>query len=516
MGSVTGGGTYDEGASATLTATANSGYHFTQWQDGDTQNPRTVTVTDNATYTAYFEADAPTQYTITTTSANPTMGTVTGGGTYNDGATATLTATANSGYHFTRWQDNNTQNPRTVTVTGNATYTAYFEANAPTQYTITVTSANPTMGTVTGGGTYNEGATATLTATANNGYHFTQWQDGNTQNPRTVTVTGNATYTASFEANPPTQYTITVTSANPTMGTVTGGGTYNDGATATLTAMPNAGYHFVRWQDGNTQNPRTVTVTGDATYTAYFEANGGGGEGECPAVSSFPWNATFDEELTCWKTVDGDGDGYNWRNYEDYVVSESYSYFDGTNRGLTPDNWLISRRIQIPASGSYTLSWTAGGLSEEYYNENYSVYVSTTGDNPSDFTTQLFSETLNTPDAVNRSKSLDNWRGQTVRIAFRHHNTNDVFVLGVANVKIGQGTQGVEDVDESGVAVYATDDRIHVEGAAGESIKVFSIDGRVVASVASAGLQTTIAVENAGVYVVKVGEGAARKVVVIR
>jgi len=309
-------------------------------------------------------------------------------------------------------------------------------------------------------------------------------------------------------------YTITATGNNPAWGTVSGGGSYGDGATATLTAMPNAGYHFVRWQDGNTQNPRTITVTGDATYTAYFEADAS--EDDCPAVSSFPWNATFDEELTCWKTVDADGDGYSWRNYEDYVVSESYSYFDGTNRGLTPDNWLISRRIQIPASGSYALSWTAGGLSEEYYNENYSVYVSTTGDNPSDFTTQLFSETLNTPDAVNRSKSLDNWRGQTVRIAFRHHNTNDVFVLGVANVKIGQGSQGVENVDESGVAVYATDDRIHVEGAAGESIKVFSIDGRVVASVASAGLQTTIAVENAGVYVVRVGEGAARKVVVIR
>ena len=70
-------------------------------------------------------------------------------------------------------------------------------------------------------------------------------------------------------------YTITATSADPTMGTVTGGGSYANGATATLTAMPNAGYRFVRWHDGNTQNPRTVTVTGDATYTAYFESIGG-------------------------------------------------------------------------------------------------------------------------------------------------------------------------------------------------------------------------------------------------
>ena len=70
-------------------------------------------------------------------------------------------------------------------------------------------------------------------------------------------------------------YTLTVTSANSVMGTVSGGGTYSEGATATLTATANSGYHFVRWQDNNTQNPRTITVTGDATYTAYFEANVG-------------------------------------------------------------------------------------------------------------------------------------------------------------------------------------------------------------------------------------------------
>ena len=98
-----------------------------------------------------------------------------------------------------------------------------------------------------------------------------RWNDNNTENPRTVTVTDNATYTATFEAIPATQYTITVNSNNSAWGTVSGGGTYEQGATATLTATPNSGYRFVRWQDNNTDNPRTVTVTDDASYTAYFE-----------------------------------------------------------------------------------------------------------------------------------------------------------------------------------------------------------------------------------------------------
>lgn len=70
------------------------------------------------------------------------------------------------------------------------------------------------------------------------------------------------------------QYTITVNSNNTAWGTVTGGGTYAENATATLTATAKEGYKFVQWNDGNTSNPRTITVTADATYTATFAEEG--------------------------------------------------------------------------------------------------------------------------------------------------------------------------------------------------------------------------------------------------
>ena len=203
-----------------------------------------------------------------------------------------MTATPASGYRFVSWQDGNTQNPRTVTVTANATYIATFEAIPPTQYTLTVVSNNAAWGTVTGGGTYNAGATVTLTATPASGYRFVSWQDGSTQNPRTVTVTANATYIATFEAIPPTQYTITVMSNNDSWGTVSGGGTYNAGSTATLTPIPAAGYRFVSWQDGNTENPRVFTVTQDATFIATFESSVGIDGVEAAAVAIAPNPAT--------------------------------------------------------------------------------------------------------------------------------------------------------------------------------------------------------------------------------
>lgn len=67
----------------------------------------------------------------------------------------------------------------------------------------------------------------------------------------------------------PKKYVITVSEA--TNGNVTGAGTYDYGTTATLTATPDWGYDFVKWSDGDTSNPRTITISGNATYTAVFE-----------------------------------------------------------------------------------------------------------------------------------------------------------------------------------------------------------------------------------------------------
>ena len=76
--------------------------------------------------------------------------------------------------------------------------------------------------------------------------------------------------TANFAPN---MYTITATANDATMGTVTGCGTYTYGATATLTATAATNCHFVQWNDANTSATRTITVTGDATYTATFAYN---------------------------------------------------------------------------------------------------------------------------------------------------------------------------------------------------------------------------------------------------
>ncbi len=54
-GTVTEGGTYAEGTEITLTATPDEGYQFTQWFDGNTDNPRTLVLTQDTSLIAHFE-----------------------------------------------------------------------------------------------------------------------------------------------------------------------------------------------------------------------------------------------------------------------------------------------------------------------------------------------------------------------------------------------------------------------------------------------------------------------------
>ena len=248
---------------ARIVATPNYGYRFVQWNDGNTDNPRSLYVSSQVEYVASFEA-IPT-YTITAVSADEATGTVTGGGIFYEGETATLTATPAEGYRFATWNDGNTDNPRTVTVTEDATYTATFAVF----HTITVTSADETLGTASGSGDYAEGSQVEISATPVEHHHFAQWNDGNTDNPRTITVTGDSTFTASFAID---RFTITVESNDVAMGTVSESGTYDYDTEIQISATPAEGYGFATWNDGNTDNPRTITVTEDITYTATFGA----------------------------------------------------------------------------------------------------------------------------------------------------------------------------------------------------------------------------------------------------
>ena len=248
----------------------NEHRHFVRWSDGNTDNPRLVTVTKDITLTAEF-ADDPI---LTLVSSDESRGYVYGGGQFKPNSSYEISATAEYGYHFTQWTDGNTDNPREIVLTCDTTFTAEF---APNQYTISTEVNDAERGGVSGGTTADYLSEVTLTATANYGYHFARWQDWNTDNPRTVQVKGDATYSAVFEKN---TYTITAQSANDIQGYVYAPSQAEYLDHITLTAIPEYGYHFTQWMDGNTDNPRTIVLTCDTTFTAEFAQTYSGQCGE--------------------------------------------------------------------------------------------------------------------------------------------------------------------------------------------------------------------------------------------
>ena len=221
---------------AVFLATPENGYHFNRWSDSVTDNPRTIALTKDTSFTAIFASD---WVTVTTASNSEVYGSTSGDGVYAYNTSVTLHANPAAHYHFVSWSDGNMDNPRTLIVEENLTLTAIFALD---QHTLIATASNSAQGSVTGSGDYDYGSSTFITAVPETGYYFTHWNDGTTDNPRSVTIVSDTSFTAHFGTY---SYTVIVASNDPAKGSVTGGGTYEYGTQNVLTATPNSGYRFV-------------------------------------------------------------------------------------------------------------------------------------------------------------------------------------------------------------------------------------------------------------------------------
>lgn len=70
----------------------------------------------------------------------------------------------------------------------------------------------------------------------------------------------------------PVYYTLTVATSDSTMGRVYGGGSFLEGSEVEIRAYALSGYRFLQWNDGDTLSRRTVRLTSDTLFTAYFDS----------------------------------------------------------------------------------------------------------------------------------------------------------------------------------------------------------------------------------------------------
>lgn len=206
-----------------------------------------------------------------------------------EGTKVELTATPDEGYHFVKWQVLSggvsiDENNSFIMPAAEVRIQAVFEADT---YTVTLHANGGAInsGNVT---SYTYGVGAVL-PTADNmtyaGHTFEGWYEdsGFSGSPVTTisaTDTGNKTFYAKWLPVEPEKpevqsYTVSVSASPETGGTVSGGGTYPENTSVTVTAVAKEGYRFVQWTEGGSavsdSAEYTFTVTADRTLTAVFE-----------------------------------------------------------------------------------------------------------------------------------------------------------------------------------------------------------------------------------------------------
>ncbi|MFP3872497.1 MAG: InlB B-repeat-containing protein [Candidatus Aenigmatarchaeota archaeon] len=282
---------YQTGDLADLEAVPEEGYHFVRWSgdngtiDDPTSNSTTIEIQDNHTITAEF---APDVYELALGSTEGGQVVEPGEETfeYEHGTLVDLEAAADEGYHFVEWTgdtesiEDPTSNSTAVEMLDDYVITADFEINT---YTLAINSTENGNVIEPGEGTfeYDHGTEIALEAAADEGYHFVEWIGDNgtiddpTSNSTTIEMLADYSITAEFA---PTDYELTIDSAVGGEVVEPGEGTfgYQTGEIVPLEAVPEEGYHFVRWSgdngtiDDTTANQTTVEMLDNYTITAEF------------------------------------------------------------------------------------------------------------------------------------------------------------------------------------------------------------------------------------------------------
>ena len=332
----------ERGAEVDLKAQASPGYEFAGWYSAtgeleSTAPEFTCRLMRSHVHVAHFEERS---YEVSAVPAvagdggvlieDRSAGWVEGAGTVDAGYSANLSAHVLSGYAFEYWADD-----RGNVVSRDADYrfvpssdTKLSAVFAAKQFTVNV-SAGEGYGSATGSGTYAAGEVACVSAIPAAGAHFVGWFSGG------ACLSTDATYRFPVSADIDLEavfgmgsFTVTTIASPAEAGYVSGFGGFDEGQRTTLSATAKPGFTFDCWRDAKGAQVSglpdcTVTVTGDAAYTACFTRNSYGvslssnvegvgelsGEGvyEFGQVVHIQARQTDDRRFVGWQLVGADG-----------------------------------------------------------------------------------------------------------------------------------------------------------------------------------------------------------------
>jgi len=269
---------------------------------------------------------------------------------------------------------------------------------------------------------------------------------------------------------------------------------------------------------GVTTKPHALTgLAASTNYSFYVRANCGTELSNWSGVKNFTtdadcpvYNLPFEEGFEgtvfpplCWKNIDADGDGHKWQIGAAPGIAPKTGTQSATSASwipagpLTPDNYLVTPKLAIPATGPVVLKFWVAAQDPAYPQEKYSVMVSTTGTNATDFTS-IYSQTLTDSAYQEITLPLDNYFGQNIHIAFRHHDCTDWYVIKIDDVKV-ISTANVDLTAVASMKLYPnpTTDLVYISEKA--NVQIFNLHGQLVGSYKEVS-QIDVTHLNAGTY----------------
>ncbi|MBP5341075.1 MAG: choice-of-anchor J domain-containing protein [Bacteroidales bacterium] len=186
----------------------------------------------------------------------------------------------------------------------------------------------------------------------------------------------------------------------------------------------------------------------------------------CADVTTLPYMEGFENGLGCWSTVNGSADGYPWFTttsnsnitaHSGNAMAVSVSYYSGA---VHANAWMISPKFVLPtiaAGDTLNLAWWHK-VSANYPTELYDVMLSTTTADTAAFTTTLLAVNPDsTNDWVNKVVDLSAYAGQSVYIAFHHHDSYDQNYLLIDDISLTVGAAPMPAPDSVKVTVAVND-----------------------------------------------------------
>lgn len=245
---------------------------------------------------------------------------------------------------------------------------------------------------------------------------------------------------------------VRATPANPLKGAVMGGGVVPLNGTTTLTAIPSSSNVFLTWSNGVTDNPYTLTATSDTTLQAFF---------------TLPDTLIFRDTINHYI--------HDTTFINNYIHDTMIQYVNHYIHDTTFVNNYVHDTIRMTTQMFDTTIVNVYHFDTAIYNTYH-------------FDTLI----------------VNNHYYDTVYITTHHYDT--IYIT----------EQGIGDVDGINAKVYSSNGQVVVEGANGNMVTLYDVNGRVLATKQDDFTPLRFDAPVSGTYMIKIGAYPARKVVVIR